>query len=86
MFISVSRDSFNRGLLVQLIIYETKNVNFECLCLALSQVNEAATCESSGSHEKRMHTAGPVVKNPPANTGDIGSNPGLGRCHVPKSN
>ena len=30
--------------------------------------------------------AGPVVKNPPANTGDIGSNPGLGRCHVPKSN
>ena len=48
-------------------------MNFECLCLALSQVNEAATCESSGSHEKRMHTAGPVVKNPPANAGDMAS-------------
>ena len=73
MFISVSRDSFNRGLIVQLIIYETKNVNLECLCLALSQVNETATCESSGSHEKRMDPAGPVVKNPPANAGDRAS-------------
>ena len=29
---------------------------------------------------------GPVVKNPPANTGDMGSIPGSGRSHVPRSN
>ena len=26
-----------------------------------------------------------VVKNPPANAGDVDSVPGLGRCHVPWS-
>ena len=26
---------------------------------------------------------GAVVKNPPADTGDMGSSPGLGRSHVP---
>ena len=29
---------------------------------------------------------GAVVKNPPANTGDMGSSPGLGRSHMPRSN
>ena len=29
---------------------------------------------------------GPVVKNPPANAGDTGSIPGLGRSHVLKDN
>ena len=29
---------------------------------------------------------GPVVKNPPANAGDMGSNPGLRRSHMPRSN
>ena len=28
---------------------------------------------------------GAVVKNPPANSGDMGSSPGLGRSHVPWS-
>ena len=28
--------------------------------------------------------AGPVVKNPPANAGDMGSIPGLGRSHMPR--
>ena len=27
-----------------------------------------------------------VVKNPPANAGDTGSSPGLGRSHMPWSN
>ena len=27
-----------------------------------------------------------VVKNPPANAGDTGSSPGLGRSHMPQSN
>ena len=29
---------------------------------------------------------GTVVKNPPANAGDTGSSPGLGRSHMPWSN
>ena len=29
---------------------------------------------------------GTVVENPPANTGDTGSSPGLGRSHMPRSN
>ena len=29
---------------------------------------------------------GAVVKNPPANAGDTGSSPGVGRSHVPQSN
>ena len=29
---------------------------------------------------------GAVVKNPPANAGDTGSIPGLGRSHMPQSN
>ena len=27
-----------------------------------------------------------VVKNPPANAGDMGSSPGLGRSHMPQRN
>ena len=29
---------------------------------------------------------GLVVKNPPANAGDMGSSPGPGRSHMPRSN
>ena len=29
---------------------------------------------------------GAVVKSPPANAGDMGSSPGLGRSHMPQSN
>ena len=29
--------------------------------------------------------AGTVVKNPPANAGDMGSSPGPGRLHMPRS-
>ena len=29
---------------------------------------------------------GTVVKNPPANAGDKGSSPGLGKYHMPRSN
>ena len=31
-------------------------------------------------------SGGTVVKNPPANAGDKGSSPGLGRSHMPWSN
>ena len=29
---------------------------------------------------------GAVVKNPPANAGDTGLSPGLGRSHMPRTN
>ena len=35
---------------------------------------------------ERDFPGGAVVKNPPANAGDTGSNPGLGRSHMPRSN
>ena len=34
----------------------------------------------------RDFAGGPVVKNPPANAGDLGSTPGLGGSHIPWSN
>ena len=34
----------------------------------------------------RDFPGGAVVKNPPANAGDIGSSPGPGRSHMPRSN
>ena len=34
----------------------------------------------------RDFPGGAVVKNPPANAGDMGSSPGLGRSHMPQSN
>ena len=36
--------------------------------------------------EQRAFPGGTVVKNPPANAGDTGSSPGLGRSHVTWSN
>ena len=34
----------------------------------------------------RDFPGGTVVKNPPANAGDMGSSPGPGRSHMPQSN
>ena len=42
-----------------------------------------------GSYEKNQiedFPGGAVVKNPPANAGDTGSRPSLGRSHMPRSN
>ena len=36
--------------------------------------------------ESRDFPGGAVVKNLPANAGDMGSSPGPGRCHMPQSN
>ena len=44
---------------------------------------EDTTEESSSS---RGFPGGAVVENPPANAGDAGSSPGLGRSHMPRSN
>ena len=36
--------------------------------------------------KKRDFPGGAVVKNPPANAGEMGSSPGPGRSHMPRSN
>ena len=36
--------------------------------------------------ERRDFSGGAVVKNPAANSGDMGSSPGPGRSHMPQSN
>ena len=36
--------------------------------------------------KSRDFPGGAVVKNPPANAGDMGSIPGPGRFHMPRSN
>ena len=40
------------------------------------------------SHEKMLRDfpGGAVVRNPPANAGDMGSSPGPGRSHMSRSN
>ena len=38
------------------------------------------------SFQVRDFPGGAVVKNPPANAGDMGSSPGPGRSHMPWSN
>ena len=37
-------------------------------------------------NQSRDFPGGAVVKNPPANAGDTGSSPGLGRSYMPWSN
>ena len=37
-------------------------------------------------NQERDFPGGAMVKNPPANAGDTGSIPGLGRSHMPRSN
>ena len=37
-------------------------------------------------NRSRGFPGGAVVENPPANAGDTGSSPGLGRSHMPRSN
>ena len=44
-------------------------------------------CENMGQNlTKEDFPGGAVVKNPPANAGDMGSSPGVGRSHMPWSN
>ena len=48
-----------------------------------------ACCNLWGRKELGMTAdfpSGPVVKNPPVNSWDMGSTPGLGRFHMPHGN
>ena len=50
--------------------------------------SKSPRCQRGQQPEERMQDfpGGAVVKNPPANAGDTGSIPGLGRSHMPRSN
>ena len=49
-------------------------------------LHTAATKIFHKDERKRDFPGGTVVKNLPANAGDTGSSPGLGRSHMPWSN
>ena len=48
-----------------------------------------AKCPCTSLKKKKTNSgfpSGAVIKNLPANAGDTGSSPGLGRSHMPRSN
>ena len=49
-------------------------------------MNSSKMDEIINLKEYRGFPGGAVDKNPPANAGDTGSSPGLGRSHMPRSN
>ena len=50
---------------------------------AILSVNEVSKLREI--QKARDFPGGAVVKNPPANAEDMGSSPGLGRSHMPRS-
>ena len=57
----------------------------ETPCSSSSGHREAYLFKLSKNLQRRGLPGGSVVKNPPANAGDMGSVPSLGRSHVPWS-
>ena len=53
-------------------------------CLVLNRL--VGQVESLMKEKAPGFPGGAVVENPPANAGDTGSSPGLGRSHMPRSN
>ena len=58
--------------------------------IQLVQLNGGSRFRGAGADVTKMKyrgfPGGAVVKNPPANAGDMGSSPGLGGSHMPRSN
>ena len=48
--------------------------------------NTINTCNNLDETQGRGFPGGKMVKNPPANAGDMGSSPGPGRSHMLQSN
>ena len=62
-----------------------RDKRFSCNLEALSSwsVAKQSSCQKQVAGG---FPGGAVVENPPANAGDTGSSPGLGRSHMPRSN
>ena len=56
------------------------------MMLFLSSSSRFPALKPSQKVYVRGFPGGAVVENPPANAGDTGSSPGLGRSHMPRSN
>ena len=52
---------------------------------ATTSPSSSIICDSSARMKPQGFPGGAVVENLPANTGDTGSSPGLGRSHMPRS-
>ena len=63
-----------------------KYVEFKHTFLNIHWVKEEIRRVNLKYFEMRDFPGGAVVKNPPANAGDMGSSPGPGRSHMPWSN
>ena len=60
------------------------DLNFIVISLLFSKAVSVAMGLSKNNN--RGFPGGAVVENLPANAGDTGSSPGLGRSHMPRSN
>ena len=83
--ITIHRDKFPGICLASEHIYSCSQ--------ATSEINRSNSFESSETHEASFllkpnlgFAGGAVVGNLPANAGDTGLSPGLGRSHMPRSN
>ena len=64
--------------------YSLTRVRFQCILL--KGAFHATMVDSLNHNVSGGFPGGAVVENPPANAGDTGSSPGLGRSHMPRSN
>ena len=60
--------------------------NQDPTCCVVQQKKKKERKRKENDCEFRVFPGGTVVKNPPANVGDMGSSPGPGRSHMPWSN
>ena len=52
----------------------------------INKIKYTHTMEYYSTLKRKGFPGDAVIKNPPANAGDMGSSPGLGRSHMPRSN
>ena len=76
------------------LLYHTEDLNIcimaEKICSSSTRCGHEDRPNEDAPHPSKSKgwdfPGGAVVKNPPANAGDTGSSPGLGRSHMPWSN
>ena len=68
--------------------YSLLSLSLSTFCSSLSIIISSLESSPPAIHKKRIggFPGGAVVENLPANAGDTGSSPGLGRSHMPRSN
>ena len=86
MYVSLTadREDYKRNQLT----LEADVCRIEHLLSLLGEKGDKPKIKIEGNIKKKLEgfLGGAVVENLPANAGDTGSSPGLGRSHVPRSN